>query len=239
MPVVIVVVWRFFKKDIINYNRQQEKNEARVASVRGDMGISHIHKNRLGTGLAGVASLAILAFPVMGAAAATDSANADLTANLGSTISISATNPAAINITPTGAGAQSSQNGTVTVSTNSAGGYVLTIAASTTTLDTTGGATIPASTGTPGTPIALTNNTWGYRIDNSNGFGTGDSSTPLDNVASSSLTYAGVTTSPVQIKNTSVPVANDVTDVSYSIKANSSQQSGTYTGQVTYTATTQ
>lgn len=195
------------------------------------------NKKNLGVGLASFASLAILAFPVIGASAATDSADADISASLGSVISISATDPSSINVTPISGGAQSSANGTVTVSTNNIDGYNLTISDSDTTLDS-GSDSIPASSGSATAPVALVNNTWGYRIDNSNGFGSDDSSTPLDNAVSSSLTYAGVTASPVEIKNTGAPVASDVTNVSYSVRADSNQASGSYTGQVTYTAAT-
>jgi hypothetical protein len=128
----------------------------------------------------------------------------------------------------------------VTVNTNNALGYVLTLSDSNTVTDLTSGAnTIAAHSGTFGSPTALGNGTWGYRIVNAGGFGAGAYSAETNNGASTS-TWAGVpsSTTPSTIKTTSSSATNDVTTVWYGVKANSSQANGTYTDTVTYTATT-
>jgi hypothetical protein len=144
-------------------------------------------------------------------------------------------------ITPTGSGAQTIQSDTVTVSTNDSSGYTLQLAESsgTTTL-TSGSNTIPASTGTQTTPVVMTVNTWGYRVDSLGGFGAGPTTSASSSAISGTIKFAGVPTSgsPNTLADTSGTASNAVTTVWYGVAANTTQPSGTYTNTVTYTATT-
>lgn len=186
-----------------------------------------------------VAALAVAATPVL-ASAATQSANTTINATIGSTISITSTSPVALAITPDANGQSSSASDTVTVNTNNASGYNLTLADSdaTTTL-ANGGDSLTAHAGSQGTPTTLANNTWGYRVDGVGGFGAGPTSVQT-NVDTLSLTWAGVPASgsPVTLKTTASTATNDTTTVWYGAKADTSKPNGTYTGTVTYTATT-
>lgn len=145
------------------------------------------------------------------------------------------------NVTPTGSGAQTIASDTVTVSTNDSAGYTLTLAetGASSTL-TSGSNTIPASTGTQTSPIAMLANTWGYRVDGVGGFGAGPTSGQSSTAISGTIKFAAVpaTASPNTIKTTSGVASNDTTTVWYGVAANTSQASGTYTNSVTYTATT-
>jgi hypothetical protein len=144
------------------------------------------------------------------------------------------------NVTPTGAGAQTIASDTLTVSTNDTLGYTLQIADSdaTTTL-TSGGNTIPASSGSQATPIAQVTNTWGYRVDSIGGFGAGPTSGQSSAAISGSIKFAGMpaNSSPNTIKTTATTASNDTTTVWYGVAANTSQPTGTYSDTITYTAT--
>lgn len=187
----------------------------------------------------GLAVLAVAATPVM-ASAATSTANTTINATIGSTISITSVSPVTLAITPDANGQSTSASDTVTVSTNNATGYVLTLADSdaTTTL-ANGGNTIAAGAGTFAAPVTLANNTWGYRVDGAGGFGAGPTSAQ-SNVDTLSQTWAGVpaTGSPVTLKTTGTTATNDTTTVWYGAKADTTKPNGTYAGTVTYTATT-
>jgi hypothetical protein len=144
------------------------------------------------------------------------------------------------NVTPTGAGAQTIASDTLTVSTNDTLGYTLQIADSdaTTTL-TSGGNTIPASSGSQGTPVAQSANTWGYRVDSVGGFGAGPTSGQSSAAISGTIKFAGMpaNSSPNTIKTTATTASNDTTTVWYGVAANTSQPTGTYSDTITYTAT--
>jgi hypothetical protein len=144
-----------------------------------------------------------------------------------------------VNVTPSGVGAQTIASDTVTVSTNDASGYTLQLGetgASGTLVS--GGNSIPASSGSQTTPVAMTANTWGYRVDTVGGFGTGPT-TPQSSSAIGASKFAAVpaTGSPNPLKATSGTASSDTTVVWYAVAANTSQPSGTYTNSVTYTAT--
>lgn len=171
--------------------------------------------------------------------AATDSENTTINANIASVISVSTSSTVALNVTPVSGGSQTSASDTVSVSTNHSAGYTLTLAnADATTTLVNGGNTIAAHAGTQGTPTALANNSWGYRVDSIGGFSTGGA--VENNVTSSSITYAGVpaTGSPNTIKTTAATASGDTTTVWYAVKADTSKPNGTYSDTVTYTATT-
>ena len=186
-----------------------------------------------------LAAFAVLATPVL-ASAAVDTENTTINATIGSTITMTTSGTVALAITPDGDGQSSSASDTVSVSTNNASGYYLTLADSdaTTTL-ANGGNSIAAHAGTQGTPTTLANNSWGYRVDGAGGFGAGPASAET-NVDTLALTWAGVpaTGSPNTLKTTGSTASNDTTTVWYGAKADTSKPNGVYTGTVTYTATT-
>jgi len=143
-----------------------------------------------------------------------------------------------INATPTGGGVQTTASDTITVSTNDAAGYTLSLAETGASGNLVSGSdTIAAVSGTKASPTALTANKWGYRVDSLGGFGAGPTSSG-SNTAIGSVTYAAVPASgsPDTLKATSSTATNDTTTVWYSVAVNTSQPSGTYTNSVTYTA---
>lgn len=172
--------------------------------------------------------------------AVTSTANTVVNATIASVISISTATPVAIALTPTAGGVVSSASDTVSVSTNNAAGYTLTLADTDTNTDLVNGAnTITAHAGTQASPTALANNTWGYRIVSVGGFGAGAYSAETDN-ASSTSTWAGVPSSaaPNTIKTTATTATADTTTVWYGVRATTAKPNGVYTDTVTYTATT-
>jgi len=144
------------------------------------------------------------------------------------------------NVTPTGAGAQTIASDTLTVSTNNSLGYTLQIADSDATTTLTSGAnTIAASSGSQGTPVVQSANTWGYRVDSVGGFGAGPTSGQSSAAISGTIKFAGMpaNSSPNTIKTTASTASNDTTTVWYGVAANTSQPTGTYSDTITYTAT--
>jgi len=144
------------------------------------------------------------------------------------------------NVTPTGAGAQTIASDTLTVSTNNTLGYTLQIADSDATTTLTSGAnTIAASSGSQGTPVVQSANTWGYRVDGVGGFGAGPTSGQSSAAISGTIKFAGMpaNSSPNTIKTTATTASNDTTTVWYGVAANTSQPTGTYSDTITYTAT--
>ncbi len=156
--------------------------------------------------------------------AATSSANTTVNANVQSVISL--TTSGTVSLTPVpGAGVDSGVD-TVTVNTNSSNGYILNLKATTSNQLVSGANSIAATSGSWAIPATMSTNSWGYRIDGLGNFGAGTS------------TYAAVTTAGQNLKTTSTTAVNDVTSVLYGAQVTSSQPSGVYSGQVTYTATT-
>lgn len=188
-----------------------------------------------------VAAGLIVSFaPALNSAAEAASTNSTITGTIGSSITVVSSGNVAIAVIPTASAATSSSSHTVTVSTNNATGYNLTLASSTASTPLTNGAnTIPASAATPAAPATLTGNSWGFRVVGAGGFGA-TATTAETNVASSAFTWAGVpaAASPYTIDSPSTPQASKVTTVWYAVSANSTLQSGAYTNTVTYTATT-
>jgi len=160
---------------------------------------------------------------------------------IGSTISLfNSSGTVNIPATPTTGGVQTISNDTVTVSTNDAAGYTLKLAETTAaaTSLTSGGSSIPASSGTQASPVVQAVNTWGYRVDGVGGFGSGPTSAISNGAISGSLKFAAVPAStPDTLKTTSSTASNDTTSVWYGVAVNTSTPSGTYTNSVTYTAT--
>ena len=174
------------------------------------------------------------------ASAATSSANTQVNATLNSVISITTNTTVALNVTPTPGGAASSSSDTVTVATNNATGYNLSLADTDSNTNLVSGAnSIAAHTGTFAAPTTLGNNSWGYRVDNAGGFGAGPTASQ-SSVANLSGTWAGVAQSGAAqtLKTTSANSNSDTTTVNYGVKVDTTKPSGTYSDQVTYTAVT-
>ncbi len=196
----------------------------------------------------GIAAIALAVITVLSpaiASAAAQTSNTTINAQVNAVITISSGPTVSISLTPTGSGVLSNASDTVSVSTNNAAGYVLTLNDSdaTTTL-ANGSDTFTASSGTKTTPIALTNGTWGWAVPTAttgigtNGFDASYASEP--NSTTSTSKWAGITASgsPTMIKTTATTASADTTTVWYAAKAAVTQPTGTYTGTVTYTATT-
>lgn len=190
-----------------------------------------------------VAALAVLALPVATVSADQDTSTSVINGIIGSSITVSSAGPVDINVTPTAGAVLSSASDTVTVSTNNATGYTLSLEmnGATRTLDNAdnAGETIDPHASTPAAPSDLTANTWGFRVDGAADFGAG-ATTAESNVATSAHTWAGVPAngSPTTIKTTSAPASAETTPVWYAMKANENKPSGTYTNTVLYTAVT-
>lgn len=198
-------------------------------------------KHKKGIITVGVAFAAVVAAIGVPLAAEASTATTTISSAVGSTISLLSTSGTVnIDVTPTGGGVQTIANDTVTVSTNDSAGYTLKLGeTSATTTLTSGSNTIAATTGTQTTPIALTANSWGYRVDGIGGFGAGPTSSASNAAISGTIKFAGVAASgsPNTIKTTATTATNDTTSVWYSIAANTTAVAGTYTNSVTYTAT--
>lgn len=189
---------------------------------------------------AGFAALALLAMPAATVSAATSNASTTVNGSIGSSITVSSAGPVAINVTPTSTAVQSSASDTVTVNTNNASGYTLTLQTSTANRALTKGSdTIAAHTASASAPSALGNNSWGYRVDGASGFGSGTTAAET-NIATSAYTWAGVPAngSAATVKTNTGPVSADATTVWFAMRADASKPSGTYTNTVLYTAVT-
>lgn len=185
-------------------------------------------------------NIAALTLPFVSFASNTSNTAVDLTVNpvlisysSGPTVTLGA-------ITPTVGGLQSTNDDTVTANTNDSSGVTITMQenSATTTALVSGGNTIPTTSGTPASPIALTNDTWGWRMDSLAGFGTGPTST-ISNAAPSALTFAAIPAngSPYTLSNTG-GTGTTTDTVWYSARVSTSQPSGSYTSTVTYTFST-
>lgn len=144
------------------------------------------------------------------------------------------TDKESFNVTPSSDGSMMSGSHTVTVGTNVPTGYNLSI--STTRLSD---GIIPVM-GTLGSPVALTNNTWGYAINRVasstptntvvNGFDT-VYSTPTPSVSSKWASPSVATT----LRNTTQSAASSVTTIYYGAKVDFSLAAGRYDNTVKYT----
>lgn len=202
-----------------------------------------IMKQPLKSALLGSVSLIAVAATVLVPAAtyaAVDTKNTTINAVVAAVISMTTSGTVTLNITPTASGSATSNSDTVSVSTNRSTGYNLKIADSDATVTLQNGAnTIAAATGSFATPQALTNNTWGWRVDGAGTFGAGPT-TAQPNLATMPGTWAAMPASgsPATIKTTASTATNDTTTVWYAAMADTSKVDGTYTDTVTYTATT-
>ena len=172
------------------------------------------------------------------ASAASNTAGTTVSATIGDVISISSAGTVSLSIVPTSGGAVSSASDTVTVSTNKASGYTLSLADSDSTASLVSGSdTFTAHAGTFAAPTALANGKWGYAVAGGN-FDASYSAETSNNSSTSKWAGVPVTGSPQTIKTTASAATSDTTTVWYAAKANTSQPAGTYSDSVTYTATT-
>lgn len=142
-------------------------------------------------------------------------------------------------ITPDATGKQSTNSDTVSATTNDAAGVTMTLQQNAAGTNMTSGAnTIAASGGSTGTPIALINGTWGWRVDTLAGFGAGPGAV-LSNGSPSAITYAAIPAngSPFTIKTSAASGTTSAT-VWYSARVNNTQPSGAYSDTVLYTIST-
>ncbi len=191
-----------------------------------------------------IAVLATAAFLLVAApvavSAATATQNTTVNAQVAAVISMTTSSTVNLAITPTSAGAMTSASDTVSVTTNNATGYALSLADADANTNLVNGAnTIAAHTGTQAVPTTLATNSWGYRVDGVGGFGAGPTSAE-SNVANTAYTWAGMpaTGSPNTLKTTSTTASSDPTTVWYGAKVSTAKPAGTYTDVVTYTAVT-
>lgn len=186
-------------------------------------------------------ALCLLAFIMAPVAAGAATANTTISSQISAVIGLFTTSGTVnVDVTPSGACAQTIASDTITVSTNNAAGYNLKLAESTASSDlVSGGDVIPASAGTQASPVVAAVNTWGYRVDGLGGFGAGPTSA-VSNQPIGARTFAAVpaTGSPNTLKTTSAPATNDTTTVWYQVTADTSTPPGTYTNIVLYTAVT-
>lgn len=194
-------------------------------------------KTKLKIAAFGISALSVLALPV---AVSALTATTTISSQVGAVISLLTTSGTVnIDTTPNGTGVQTIASDTVTVSTNDSAGYTLKLGETTAVGTLTSGAnTIPASSGTFAAPVAMANNTWGYRVDGAGGFGAGPT-TSASNAAVGAVKFAKIpaTASPDTLKATAAVATNDVTTVWYGVATTTATPSGTYTNSVTYTAT--
>jgi hypothetical protein len=181
-------------------------------------------------------ALAAVIFAPAAASAAT--ATSSIEATVSSVISVTSSGTVAISVTPTAGGQESSAvNDTITVNSNDADGYNLTLSSSDASATmagfkddgtTSNGATLAVTGGTYGSPAALSSNSWGWRVDGLGTFGAGGTTT-----------YAGmpINSSAQNIRSTTTTATNEVTTVKYAVKVDTSKPNGIYKDTVTYTAT--
>ena len=162
----------------------------------------------------------------------------------GKTLTLNATGSVSLNMSPTAAGSLAAGKDTLNIKTN-ATGYQLYLSMNSDTPDSNrlyqnGDATssnyLAAAPGNFTTPVALTNDTWGYAVS---GIGSFDASytTPSPDAASK---WAAVPLySYAQLIKTATaanPDPGDNLDIYYGVKATTLLPSGTYSNTVAYTA---
>lgn len=191
--------------------------------------------------LAGIATVvAVAGASFTGVLAATNSADVVINATIEQVISGAdlggGTNPdgtprdhtVPITVTP-GTVSTNTTPHNISISTNAAGGYVLTLQdKDTNTALRNGSNSINAASGTFSAPSTLSDNTWGYRVEGLAAF-------------TNPAHYAGVPAngSPVTIKSATGPVSADATQLNYGVLATTAMPSGVYTDTIVLTITTQ
>lgn len=158
----------------------------------------------------------------------------------GCSISLATSGNVNLDVTPTGNGSCTVQKDTVSVLSDNASGYTLSLSSDTSSTDLTSGANlIHTSSATFSTPSTLANNRWGYRVDNVGSFGAGPTA-PAANATTPPTTFAGLvpSTSLADTLKSTNTVANpaDTTDVWYGVCADTATITGSYVADVLYTA---
>ena len=159
-----------------------------------------------------VAGLGVAALPLASYAADPDSETITVTANVGSTISLDVTKKA-IALSPIGGGVIATDTTDATVSTNALGGYTLKA-------EKEGDGNLTSDTYKIATGVPTDNGEtsyWGIKGGNQS-------------------EYAGLGTA-VTLKNTSAVANSEVTTITVGVNAAADQQTGSYSGSFTLTAT--
>ncbi len=156
-------------------------------------------------------------------------------------ITVSSNSTVNVNVIPSSSGQCTVQSDTVSVLTSNSSGFTLTMSTSTANTALVSGAnSISASTATSATPVILSNNTWGYRVDGLGGFGAGPTTAQSNANSPLSSAFAGVPSSSVTAATLAATAiaANPAvaTTIWYGVCADTTIPSGTYTTQVVYTA---
>ena len=167
-------------------------------------------------GLGVATALGIAALPVAGTFA--ESANVNVTVEVGATIAISADSPATVSMTPNQKTSSNAAN--VRVSTNNTGGYKLTVKdgdTNTNLVNANANDVIPAVDG------ALNAGTAGW------------------NISGGDLSNKAVLTTEQTVKTNSnsnhTAISNDVTAMTYNFATKDAQMQGQYVDTIVYTAT--
>ena len=156
-------------------------------------------------------------------------------------ITLTSSGSVSLNVSPTSSGACTIASDTATVHTYNTGGYVLTMANTSTDASLkylTN--SIGTESGTAASPLSLSVNTWGWRVDGLSGFGAGPI-TAQSNISIPATSFAGIPISsatPVTLASTSVAADPAVsTNIWYGVCIDTSKIQGTYASSVLYTAT--
>lgn len=156
-------------------------------------------------------------------------------------ISLSTTGSVNLNASPTNDGIYTIQNDVVNITSGASTGYSLSVESATASTNLINGSdTISTTSGTFISPQFLDMNSWGYRVDNVGGFGSGPT-TAVTNAASSSATFAGLpangTPDVFMSKASASGVGGDNYNVWYGLHVDRTPSNGTYTQSVLYTVT--
>ncbi len=187
------------------------------------------------------AAAIVLAPLAASAATATTVVNAVIASSIST---FTTTSPVTINLAPTASPDQVCASDTVTVTTNAANGYSLSIqdnnVAHTTAAQNTlanGANTLANATATFASPAVLPTNAWGWREDSHGSFGAGPTSTTGANCTSRTFSLVPQNAAPQLLSARATgPYAGNTHTVWYSAKADITKPNGTYTGTVLYTA---
>ena len=158
------------------------------------------------------------------------------------TITLTSSTTIAANVTPGGSTTCTVVKDEVSVRTGSSSGYSLQVndADADTALNRSGGGAIAAVSGSRSSPVTLTANKWGYRVDGIAGFGAGPT-TAASNVTVPALSFSAVpafgSSDVIAIKTSAANVA-EITPVWYGLCSNTSIPTGSYGNTVVYTAIT-
>ena len=163
-------------------------------------------------------------------------------------VRIAGSSTLSIPVTATPTGQLAGATDTITTTTNSPKGYKLYISASPNYLyldgdpDTSGRGKFSPIGGSLSSPLALGQNTWGFAYNTANTGVVASNFAAASNytsaIPSSNATYTSVPTTETMIQSideANIPNGTDL-DIYFGIKASTALPSGSYQGQITYTA---